>query len=264
MRLVAQVEQFDANLGWFVLPGWIGPDADLRFGKEGVLGPVQGHGRPVELAEAADEFALHIALHVGDDLSAAQGLPCRRGHLQSGLARLIRAQGERDGVNPNSPPAQDIFGSESDSSPLRKRTNGERVRVFLAWDQGLPDINVALAALRLRTFLLQEDVNAPVTVFGRNPHHTALGRAVWRHFYVSRAHGSKRHANTKVGYPELKGHCVRDGIVVDYFGAQLSGTASDGRCGVNGDFLLGVPGPVAFRKGHGGCLRERKGAGYRV
>ena len=68
---IADVAQFDADFRRFTRARRVGPDVNLRFGEEGVLRAMERHGRPIELAETADQHAVNVAFHVGDDLPRA-------------------------------------------------------------------------------------------------------------------------------------------------------------------------------------------------
>ncbi|GEM_PF-5505009 len=72
LRIRRRIAQFDANLGPLTGARRIGPDVNLGLGIERFVGPVKYHGRPIELAEAADDLPPHAPLHVGDDFPAAQ------------------------------------------------------------------------------------------------------------------------------------------------------------------------------------------------
>ena len=207
-----QVAELDADLGRLARARRVGLDADLGLGKEGVLGPVQGHWRRVDLAEPADGLSTDETLHVDHRFPTAQGLVAWGCGQQGHHGRLSRLQeGDYRWVQLDIPPRQETLDRKGDRSfPVQGIPDGEHHLVRLAWDQVLPDIDVALAHLfRPRrpghVHPSQLHLYAPMAGRRRNPHHASLCRATGRHHYAVRAHWRERQADPKVGDAEFEG-----------------------------------------------------------
>ena len=213
---------------------------------------MQLHRRPVDLAQAADEFISNIALDI--DNGGAVGrhwLAVRWCNGQRDRPRLARRQVQQRVLGEFQVPVEQVRD--------QAQADGHRVTEGIPHrkDPGMGDpllqgfihVDVSPADDQRVVQSQQTRLDAPAVGRGRHPDDAPDSMFAGRHHQLGRAHRLKGEPDAEIGHAEFDDH--RLGILlvmVDHLGAQLGRLAGDRRFGVHRDFPLGVPGPLSLRK----------------